>query len=175
MKRIAIDMDEVLADTSAKFLRVCNAEFQLSLTKSQLAGKNVWDAIGREHFPRLREIVFQPDFFLDLAVMPDSQDVVRQLSGRYEVFVSSSAMEVPPSFTAKFQWLAQNFPFIPPERIVFCGDKSILDADYLIDDNARHFQRFRGEGILFSAPHNAGIEGYRRVDSWRDVAALLLT
>ena len=63
-------------------------------------------------------------------------------------------MEVPTSFTAKYNWLGRHFPFIPPSHIVFCGDKSILRADFLIDDNPRQLRRFQGQGILFEAPHN---------------------
>ena len=59
-------------------------------------------------------------------------------------------------------------------NFVFCGDKSILNADYLIDDNAYNFDGFRGEGLLFDAPHNALETRYRRVRSWQEVAAILL-
>jgi len=52
---------------------------------------------------------------------------------------------------------------------VFCGDKTIVDADYLIDDRPRHFAKFKGQALLFSAPHNAGETGYTRVASWKEV------
>jgi 5'(3')-deoxyribonucleotidase len=172
MKRIAIDMDEVIADTLEKFLSVCNTELGLSLEKSDLTGRNLWDVLGKEHFPTLKGFVNEQDFFADLDVMPDSQDVIRRLMDRYEIFISSAAMEVPTSFAAKFDWLKLHFGFIPPSNIVFCGDKSILNADYLIDDNARHFEHFRGEGILYAAPHNARVEGYRRVHNWIEVEEL---
>ena len=108
-------------------------------------------------------------FFEDLAVLPDCQEVVRELAGRYDVFIASAAMDVPCSFDAKYRWLQRHFPFIPPSQIVFCGDKTIVDADYLIDDRPRHFAKFRGQALLFSAPHNAGETGYTRVASWKEV------
>ena len=52
---------------------------------------------------------------------------------------------------------------------MFCGDKAIVDADYLIDDRPRHFARFKGQALLFSAPHNAGETRYPRVASWKEV------
>jgi 5'(3')-deoxyribonucleotidase len=76
---------------------------------------------------------------------------------------------VPTSFAAKYQWLQRHFPFISPANIVFCGDKGIVDADYLIDDRARHFERFKGTPLLFSAPHNAAERRYPRVSSWAEV------
>lgn len=172
MKRIAIDMDEVIADTVVKFLRVCNTEMGLSLSKSDLTGRNFWDVIGKEHFPTLKGFVSDRDFFADLDVIEDSQEVIRKLMDRYEIFISSAAMEVPTSFAAKFDWLKLHFGFIPASNIVFCGDKSILDADYLIDDNSRHFERFRGKGVLYSAPHNLLVEGYQRVANWKEIADL---
>lgn len=54
-------------------------------------------------------------------------------------------------------------------NIVFCGSKSILNADYLIDDNARHFEKFNGEAILFSAPHNKHVTGFHRVKNWLEI------
>lgn len=63
---------------------------------------------------------------------------------------------------------------MPASNIVFCGDKGIIAADYLIDDNARHFARFRSEGILFTAPHNVEENRYRRVNDLQDVREMFL-
>jgi len=95
--------------------------------------------------------------------------VIAELATRHEVVIASAAMDVPCSFDAKYRWLERHFPFIPPSHIVFCGDKAMVDADYLIDDRARHFSRFKGRGLLFSAPHNSGETRYPRVSSWNEV------
>jgi 5'(3')-deoxyribonucleotidase len=52
---------------------------------------------------------------------------------------------------------------------VFCGNKSILRADYLIDDLPRNLDRFTGQGLLYTAPHNLTATGYARVNHWREV------
>lgn len=154
-KRVAVDMDEVIADSISRFQEWYDLDYQLPLTLEQLHGKNVPDAVAPEHQAALREYPNRPGFFKDLPVMADSQRVLREMSQRYELFVATAAMEFPNSFADKYAWLQQHFSFIPWRNVVFCGDKSILNADYLIDDNAYNFERFRGEGILFSAPHNA--------------------
>jgi 5'(3')-deoxyribonucleotidase len=84
-------------------------------------------------------------------------------------------MEHPSSFSAKYEWLKENFPFLSDRNFVFCGDKSIIHADYLIDDSVRHFERFVGQGILYSAPHNLNEEGYVRVNNWYDVKQYFLS
>lgn len=113
-------------------------------------------------------------FFRELRVIEDSQEVIRELQTRYELFIASAAMEVPASFAAKYEWLKEHFPFIPASHIVFCGDKSIINADYLIDDHAHQFNGFRGQGILYTAAHNRLENRYPRVNNWREVAAMFL-
>jgi 5'(3')-deoxyribonucleotidase len=172
MKRIAVDMDEVLADALGKLIRLYNAEFSENLTVQDMWGNWMVNVLPAERQDRLMAYLQEKDFFEDLDVMPDSQRVLERLSARYEIFVATAAMEFPNSFGPKFRWLEQHFPFLSPTRFVFCGDKSILHADYLIDDMPRHFQRFVGQGILFTAAHNANVAAKLRVNNWLEVEDL---
>jgi 5'(3')-deoxyribonucleotidase len=123
---------------------------------------------------RVQALVHEPGFFEDLDVIEGSREAVLELTRHYEVFIASAAMEVPNSLAAKYRWLRRHFPFIPPSHVVFCGDKSVLDADYLIDDTPRQLRRFRGTPVLFSAPHNRDAAGYLRAADWDEVRRLLL-
>ena len=174
MKRICIDMDEVMADAVAEHLLRYNREFNLSLTKQDLRGKRFWQVVPEPHHAILDDLLRAGDFFEDLDVMPDAPRVLAELQRHYEVFIASAAMEVPSSFNPKFRWIERHFPFIPHTHIVFCGDKSILRADYLIDDNPRQLAAFTGAGILYDAPHNANITGYTRVRNWLEIEKLFL-
>jgi 5'(3')-deoxyribonucleotidase len=169
--RIAIDMDEVMADALTEHLRRYNAAFGAQLTVGGVHGRHLEDCVPKAHREAALAMI-DASFFEQLAVMPDAQDVIRELAARHDVFIVSAAMDVPCSFDAKYRWLQRHFPFIAPSQIVFCGDKSIIDADYLIDDRARHFARFKGRPLLFSAPHNAADTGYDRVASWADIRAI---
>jgi 5'(3')-deoxyribonucleotidase len=174
VQRIAIDMDEVVADTMARYLAIYNADFGLNLTREHFHGRRVSEAIDASHVARIRTYFEREDFFSEIPVMPGSQEVVRELSERYEIFITTAAMDVPCSFSAKFHWLKRHFPFVSPKRIVFCGDKSIVAADFMIDDDPKHFSKFKGEGILYSAPHNVHETRFRRVDNWDDVREIFL-
>lgn len=167
--RIATDMDEVLADTLTKQLDCYNREHGDTLSKADLEGRHLYEAVRAEHREWVRDHPRTKDFFRDIPVMPRSQEVLRALCERYEIFVTTAAMEFPTSFTAKYEWVREHFPFIPDSHIVFCGDKSIIAADFLIDDNAHHFARFGGQGILFAAAHNRHETRYPRVNDWEEV------
>lgn len=172
MARIAIDMDEVIADALSKHLEQYNSHFGKNLEREDLMGKMLHEYVSREEASKLYEFLVDETFFADLPVMADAIEVLEELSQKHELFITTAAMEFPTSFTAKYEWLRRHFPFISPLNIVFCGDKSVINADYLIDDSARHFKRFIGQGILFDAPHNVNETGYKRVKSWREVRDL---
>ena len=166
--RIAIDMDDTMADAMSEHLRRYNAVYGTNLSADDLHGCYIDDWCPPEHREALFDML-DASFFASLAILPDCEAVVGELSQRHDVYIVSAAMDVPTSFEAKFQWLQRHFPFIPPARMVFCGDKGIIDADYLIDDQPRHFEQFRGRPLLFSAPHNALEQRYTRVNSWSEV------
>ena len=174
-KRICIDMDEVMADAVTEHLLRYNRDFGESVSVQDLQGKWLWDVVSTDRHGALAAYLHSEDFFAVLEVMPDAQRVIHALSLEYEVFIATAAMEVPTSFNAKYDWLKRYFPFIPASHIVFCGDKSILRADYLIDDNPRQLRRFGGEGILFSSPHNVHVAGFRRVSGWLEVETMFLS
>ena len=172
--RVAVDMDEVLVDLVPRLVEGYNRAFGESLTRDALEGRALEDVVPPDRRAALEELVLEPSFFADLDPMPGGIEALRALSGVYEVFVASAAMEVPTSLAAKFAWLRRHVPFVPASHLVFCGDKAIVDADYLIDDTARHFARFRGTGILFDAPHNRHVTGHLRVHDWQGVRRLFL-
>ena len=171
MRRICVDMDEVMADTLAAHLRRYNQAFDEDVTPEDLVGKGLWEVAPEDRQKELRAFLDAEDFFEVLEVMPGSQVVLEELSKRFEIFIATQAMTVPNSLGPKYRWLQRHFAFIPPTHYVFCGNKSILRADYLIDDLPRNLERFTGQGLLYTAPHNLTASGYMRVNDWQEVLA----
>ena len=184
-------MDEVIADALGEHLSRYNRDFPPApgdphfpnpVTPADLNGRRLWQIVPSSRHAALDGYFRNEDFFRNLPVMPDAPRVLERLQSRYEIFIASAAMEVPSSFTAKYDWLADHFPFIPTSHIVFCGDKSILRADFLIDDNVRQLQAFQDsqngeilrEGILFTAPANIHETAFRRVSNWLEVETMFL-
>ncbi len=175
MKRICVDMDEVMADTLAEHIRRYNQTFDEDVTPQDLAGKGLWEITPADRQQQLRAFLDAEDFFEDLDLMPGAQEVLKQLSSRFEIYIATQAMSVPNSLGSKYRWLQRHFPFITPRNYVFCGDKSILRADYLIDDLPKNLLRFQGQGLLYTAPHNLEATGFLRVNNWQQVADYFAT
>lgn len=174
LKVICVDMDEVMADAVAEHLKRYNHEFGERITMADLEGKWLWDVVERSRHATLEGYLRSEDFFAVLGVMPEARRVMEALQGEYEVFIATAAMEVPTSFTPKYEWLERHFPFIEPSHIVFCGDKSILKADFLIDDNPRQLRRFSGQGVLYHSHHNVACTEFPRVRNWLEVEEMFL-
>ena len=172
--RVAVDMDEVIADALTRHLTLYNRATGENLTPEVIRRVGLEAAIPAKYRAVFHSLPHEDGFFDDLAVIANSQRALQILSSEFDIFITSAAMEVPRSFDSKFRWLRQHFPFIPTSNIVFCGDKEIIDADYLIDDRSRHFAGFRGTGILFTAPHNAREQGRLRANNWGEVLRILM-
>jgi 5'-nucleotidase len=173
-KRLIIDMDETIADSLSRQIEWYARDASQSVARDELKGRHLFQTVAEEHATMVRAYPHHRDFFHDLPLLEGAQDALLKLSETYDIYIATAAMEFPLSFAPKFEWLQRHFPFIPPMHYTFCGDKSVLVADYLIDDTAKHLEGFHGEGLLFTAPHNIHEDRFRRVDSWSEVLALLL-
>ena len=111
MKRVCVDMDEVMADTLAEHLRRYNQAFEEDVTVDDLAGKGLWEVTPADRQEQLRAFLDAEDFFEDLPLMPGAQEVLKQLSARFEIFIATQAMAVPNSLGPKYRWLQRHFPF----------------------------------------------------------------
>ena len=171
MKRIAVDMDGVLADCFEQFVKYEQADLGIS--------KTITDGIGKtedETIANARTYLYQPGFFRNMRVIPGSQEVLYKLNEAYELFIVSSATEFPQSLIEKQEWLNEHFPFISWQQMVFCGKKTMISADIMIDDHFKNLDSFKGRTILFTQPHNqlADAGKHTRVYSWKEISRLLL-
>ena len=170
-KRIAIDMDDVMAAAGKKILATYNRLVGTNHREEDFVGKSYYEVLDEKHGVLVRAEIFKPGFFIDMEVMPDAVEVIEKLHERFEIFVVSAAVEFPNSLKEKVDWLAEHFPFISWKNIVLCGDKTIISADYLIDDHEKNLSTFKGKPLLFDAIHNQKLEGYERFKTWREIEA----
>ena len=164
---MAIDMDEVLVDTLGKMLASYNHRYNAKITPADLHGQELADIVPEDHRPWVLEMLHQPGFFADIDPMQGALACIDRLCQKHRVYIASAATEFPDSFRDKMNWLARHVPQIPRHRIIFCGEKSVLDVDYLVDDTPSHFEGMRGTGLLFDAPHNRHEHRYYRVNGWK--------
>ena len=171
MERLAVDMDGVLADVYEQFFRYDERDFGQRRPLEAVIGVEERDA-----FPYIHKYLFSKGFFRTAPVVKDSFEILKTLNESYEVFIVSAAMEFPQSLHEKLEWLNEHFPFLSWRQLVFCGSKTIVDADIMIDDHFKNLDHFSGSTILYTQPHNQLKDAgrHKRANSWMDIASLLL-
>lgn len=168
-KRIIIDMDDVMADATGQFLTHYQREFGVAIPREALHHQEELRGYPKEHQEAVYRFTFRKDFFRTMQVQPDAQKTVKRLHENFDVFIVSSAMEFPNSLTEKLEWLGEHFSFLHWKQFVFCGQKTIVHGDYMIDDLPHNLLGFGGEKLLFTAPHNMQHQEFKRMNNWLEV------
>jgi len=169
-KSIAIDMDGVIADTVLQFIQWYERDYGVQIDKTAFHGKPEHDVLPDGI---MKKMVYTPGFFRTVPVMKGAQEAVLQLMENFDVYIVSAAMEFPQSLAEKYEWLQEHFPFIGWRNIVFCGDKSVISTDYMIDDYPRNLDSCKGKTFLFHAGHNVEVQHHTRVNNWAEVVELI--
>lgn len=170
-KTIAIDMDNVIADIETNWINAYEKEFGIRINKEDLLGKPEDEA-----FPdpvAARSLLYKSGFFRHAPIMPGAQVALKTLQEHFEIYIVSAAMEFPNSLPEKYDWLAEHFPWISWRNIVFCGDKSVISTDFLIDDHLKNLDFTKGTPILFTAGHNVHVTRHTRVNNWEEAVNFL--
>lgn len=170
-KSIAVDMDGVIADIETHLLNWYENAYGIRIPREDLKGKSEADALPDKQ--ALWRFVKTPGFFRTVPVMPDAVETIQTLMEHFEVYIVSAAMEFPMSLPEKYEWLQEHFPFISWRNIIFCGDKSVIDTDYMIDDHCKNLDFCKGKAIMFHSFHNIHHQHHTRVKSWKEVLTLL--
>ncbi len=165
-------MDEVMADAILRFIEWYERDFGIHYTEEQLQGTKLQYIIPPSHWQIVKKYPHTKGFFKDLPLIADCQAVIKELNDKHEVYIASAAMEFKYSLEEKYDWLDEHFPFIHWKRRIFCGDKSVLKGDVLIDDHEFNLSVFSGRAIMFTATHNAFDTKYERLDNWLDARKL---
>jgi len=167
--KIAIDMDHVIADLMKKWLKYYNKKYKDNLTIQDIKTWNLISYVKHECGDKIYDILYKNNFYLDLEVVENSIEVTKKLIKKFDLYIATDVMVNPRSMDAKYKWLQNNFLHIPDRNYIFCGDKSIVNTDFLIDDGLHNLEKFKGTGILMNAPWNQNSNKFIRVNGWKDI------
>ena len=140
MKRVFIDMDNVLVD------------FQSGLDQ-------VSEETKAAYADRLDEI---PGLFAKMKPMPGAIEAVHELQKHYDLFILSTApWKNPSAWSDKVEWVTKYLDEVFHKRLVITHRKDLCQGDYLIDDRGKNgTSEFSGEWIQF---------GSERFPDWKSV------
>ena len=131
MKRVFIDMDNVLVDFQSGLDQVSEEK------KAEYAG-------------RLDEI---PGLFAKMKPMEGAIEAVHELQKRYDLFILSTApWKNPSAWSDKVEWVTKYLDDVFHKRLIISHRKDLCQGDYLIDDRGKNgTSEFAGEWIEFGS------------------------
>ncbi len=186
--RIAVDMDEVLADLVGPILRRWNDLNGTNFDKSHIDVFRMESTLGVDRTGRpaeglIDEWMNEKGFFSSLDPMPGAIEGLNILRKNHDVLIVTSVPErLVGVFDEKRAWMRKHFPDISMKSVIACSRKGCIDADVLIDDaehNIVDFTEAGGEAIVFDAAWNRNMTKYkylhliRRAETWGDVVDLV--
>jgi len=129
MKRVYVDMDDVLCDFNKA------AHREMLENPAQRFPQSKWG------------------FFLKIEEITDAVESFKILQKKYDVWIlTRPSFKNVNSFSEKAQWVWDHLGYDVLEKTIMCGDKSLLKGDYLIDDATNAGQlEFEGELIRFGS------------------------
>ena len=169
---IAVDVDEVCANLLEGWLSVYNHRYGDDLRVEEIKGWGLMNFITKCSEAQFYAIVSEPGFYNDHVVpLPMALEGIKELRrlGRV-LFVTSCSRG---TMDQKRAWL-EEWGFLDRSKyiqkdLVMASDKSIINADFLIDDAIHNVAAFDNApqrlGILMNHTHNEAEDWHRRVDN----------
>jgi 5'-nucleotidase len=111
-------------------------------------------AFNREHSDKVKFPQSRWGFFTNLAPIPSSIYIVKQLMEIYDVYIlTRPSYKNALCYTEKRLWIENYFGLEFCKKIIMCDDKSMVKGDFLVDDSITDGQLdFEGELIRFGTP-----------------------
>ena len=166
-KSIGIDLDDTLNCLCDSWIKSYNEEYSDNLPLSDIKTWDITKYVKSECGNDIFKFLFIPGFFKNLNIKPHAQQVVKWLCENYDAYIVSAAHYAVTG--DKGAWLAEHFPFIKYQNVIFCTNKSLIHVDYLIDDGAHNLETFTGQGLLFDSHHNQSENRFPRMNGWLEV------
>ena len=152
MKRVFIDMDNVLVD------------FQSGLDQ-------VSEEVKAESVGRLDEI---PGLFAKMKPMEGAVEAVHELQKQYDLFILSTApWKNPSAWSDKVEWVTKYLDDVFHKRLIISHRKDLCQGDYLIDDHCQNggdamtiFPRIKDMEPEEAKASRQALLDYCKLDTW---------
>jgi len=175
-KVILVDCDNVLLNLNAAWIKELNRIYHTDYLPTDV---NSWDFSNL--FPGytmkdLLETLYSDDnVWRTIEPIVDANYYLRWLQDLGNIIYIVTATDYR-NIQMKIDFgIHKYFPFIKDEQIITCHNKQLLQADYLIDDNVDNLIGGGYKKLLFTQPHNSGLDlsdpKYKdiiRCNNWED-------
>lgn len=185
MKRILIDVDEVICST--RFLELFNKFKGTNYTIEHFTNFYIEDYLdSEEEKDRFYDFFLEHDQYEGVELIEGAIESIKKLVNDYEVYLCTACIlkgrekDSGRAFMDKYNFLVKELPFVNPYNFIFSNKKDIFICDIQIDDRLDKLNGNAELKILFSARHNLSIsdeellnKGVVRANNWVEVLNII--
>ena len=170
---IAVDVDGPTADLHSEWLRLYNQDYDDDMTVEDITQWEMPPLVKPECGVKILDYLDIPTLYDNIKPTKGAFEGIEYLRalGHRIVFNSSCVID---RSDEKLHWLIKH-GFVKSTNKYFFNDwmvvtdKSLINADILIDDRPKNIKDFKGLGILFDEPYNQGVLCDARLKSWKNI------
>lgn len=180
MKRILIDVDEVICNTT--FLYYINEFLNTNYVLDDFTTYYLDEIVPEEKREEFYDFYMSHDVYEKSELIEGAYEGLKELTESYDVYLYSSCVMFNREklsgklFADKYNFIIEKLPFIKPENIIFTNTKNMMVGDIQIDDRMKNLMGPVENRILFTAYHNHNIseeellsKNIKRIDNWSDL------
>jgi 5'-nucleotidase len=169
---IALDVDTPTLDLMTVWLSLYNTDWSDNLTVDKIVDWDLHQFVKPECGTKIYNYLKDPDLYWAVEPIEGAFAGVKKLRemGHRVIFCTDTTTEQAGKKYTKLKELG----FIDrKEDYIECRDKSLINADILLDDGFHNVKAFHGISFLFDAPWNRKYDFDLRVYGWEDFINLL--
>ena len=167
MYTIAVDVDDVVLDLMPKWLEHYNLDFNDNLKPKQITDWDITKFVKPEAKDKIYNYIHNKEVFEESKQVTSAWaglSYIRLMKHRV-IFVTANNPQ-----NVKYNWLFENGLINRTEDFVVAKDKSLIFADYMIDDSYDNVKSFCGERAwLMNKPWNMKYDWNYRVNNWSEI------
>lgn len=184
MKKVLIDVDEVICDTT--FLYYMNEFLNTNYKLDDFDTYYLDEIIPDNKKEAFYDFYISHDVYEKANLLEGAYEGLKILNDKFDVYLYSSCImfnrekESGKLFADKYNFIINKLPFIKPENIVFTNTKNMMVGDIQIDDRMKNLLGPTTTKILFTAYHNKNIsdeelkqKNIHRVNNWKELVSFL--
>ena len=172
---IMVDCDCVLNNLIERTCQIFNERYDTNISEETFTYYDIYKCLAFEDAEKFKALWSKRELWDSLSPVYHSQWGMKKLvDDGFNVYIATSTHYE--NFPWKVEWLKHFFKFIDERHIICVCDKSVLNADIMIDDCADNLiNNLRCNRILVDRPWNASTHdeayGMKRCANWDEIVA----
>lgn len=168
---VAVDLDNTINNFVYQVIDCINQKYNKTYTIQDIIDYDICQCLQISS-DEIQTITQTSEFLNSLKPLNDVSGYLNALNDIATIYIVTARSCFEMLDVSK--WFSTHLPFIQDNQIVRCIDKSIIDADILIDDSLYNILNFPRGRILFNYPYNINYPEYDynsmiyRVNNWEE-------